>query len=187
MKASRFCKVFFAASIFVFGSASVATLSAQEDKNANADLSVTIRLAEKVLIEQVNNLDFGGVFVDKATASNVLMDRTGLVTSDNSILYDKDLQQLGGFRVVANALLPYSVDFPKGLDLRLSGGTTESLRYTTAVYDPTGNTFSPSPTTRVTMGATGIDLYAVAGSVVIPAAAKVGLYTANMNITVIWN
>lgn len=184
MKTSRFSKVFFAAIIFAFGGLGLTTMYAQQ--NASASLSVTIRTADQLAVEQTNNLDFGGIFLDKLNPSTVSMDRTGVVTTNNGLLYDLDLQQLGGFKVMADAGFPYSLNFPTSLDLLLGGNAADKLVYTTAVYDPAGTAVTPSTTARRNMVTTS-DQFAVAGSVLVPADAKVGLYTANLDITVIWD
>lgn len=186
MKTSKLGKVCFAAVLFAFGGLGLTSIHAQGDRTASAHLSVTIRTADKLAIEQTTNLDFGGVFLDKLNPSTVSMDKAGVVTSSNALLYDTDLQEMGGFKVMADVGFPYSLNFPTSLNLLLGGNVADNLVYTTAVYDPSGALVTPSTTVRRAMITTS-DQFGVAGSVLVPADAKVGLYTANLDITIVWD
>lgn len=185
MKTLKIGKILFGVIVFALGSAGLSSVQAQN--SGQATVGVTIRTSDKLVIRNTSDLDFGGVFLDKVNPTTVTMDKTGAVTSDNALLYDVDLQQMGGFSIVADAGFAFSLDFPTTLNLAKTGTPSETFVYTVAVYDAGGTQITPSSTNMSTIATGGTDLYKVAGSVLVPPTATVGIYTGNLTLTAIWN
>lgn len=174
------------AALFLF------TISANAQLTINTNVGVTARLAEQISVTKVFDVDFGGIFIPKGTDVVATMDYLGTVsiTTGTTGLFATNLQQVGVVRIFSNQTATFSIQYPDKVNLTFDNN---SLVYTPKVYSKTG-TYMPSSLTtmydlntdEISNGSAYSKVLNIAGTLDIPTTAKAGIYTGNVDITIIW-
>lgn len=166
------------------------TANAQEKIITNVGAKVI--LADQLSVYKASDVDFGGVFIPKSASATATMDYLGNVsiTAGTTGLFNTNSQKHGVLYVSANQTAAFTIEYPATADLT-SGANT--VVYTPALYSKTGTPIPSSSTVEYNVetdevgdGSAFSKIVNVAGSIAVPATAKLGLYAGNIDVTVTW-
>lgn len=163
-----------------------------QDNPAITNVGAKVILADQLSVYKVSDVDFGGVFIPKGASATATMDYMGTVsiTDGTTGLFNTNSQKHGVLYVSANKTAKFSIEYPATADLT-SGAN--KIVYTPVLYSKTGSEIASSSTVEygvetdeVGDGSAFSKVVNIAGSIVIPVTAELGLYAGNIDVTVTW-
>lgn len=171
-------------------SLAVGTANAQEKIITNVGAKVI--LADQLSVYKMSDVDFGGIFIPKGASATATMDYLGNVsiTSGTTGMFYTNNQKHGVMYVSANETAAFTVEYPATTELT-SGA--EKIVYSPLIYSKTGALIPSSSTVEYNVdtdevgdGSAYAKVLNIAGSIVVPTSAKLGLYAGNIDVTVTW-
>lgn len=187
MKNFIFTSFMSVAALLVF---SMSAANAQEKVITN--VGVKVILADQLSVYKASDVNFGGVFIPKGASATATMDYMGNVSITDGItgMFNTNDQKHGILYVSANKTAAFTIEYPATADL--SSGANKIV-YTPALYSKTGTAIASSSTVEYNVetdevgdGSAFSKIVNVAGSILIPTTATLGLYAGNIDITVTW-